>query len=103
MSDYRSIEVLEGIIKQMHVVCKHKQAQVDALRGFAQDVMQSWPEGDVDGADLEAFAITHGLLKPEKRTEPCGESCNCTGYYDADEWAAGIDCNRYTKLLKEDE
>jgi len=30
---------------------------------FSKDIMQEWPEGfDLDGADLQAKAIKHGLL-----------------------------------------
>jgi len=70
-----------------------------ALRGFAKGVMEAWPHGDLDGATLEAQAIKHGLLTPETRTEPCGESCNCAGSVLADEWAAGVTCYRKTPLL----
>lgn len=103
MSDDRSIEVLEGIIRQMHVVCKHKQTQIDALRGFAQDIMESWPESGIDGDELERAAIKYELVKMRPCTTPCKPGCCCTDYYDEEEFAAGIPCYRYTKLLKGDE
>lgn len=72
----------------------------DALRAFAATVMEAWPLGDVDGADLQDAAVKHGLLAPETRTAPCAEEgCNCAGYYAADEWAEGITCYRRTVLL----
>ena len=30
---------------------------------FAKAIMRSWPEGDVDGFELQDLAVKHGLLK----------------------------------------
>lgn len=46
------------------------------LRAFAKEVMQAWPEGDIDGGCLQAIAIKHGLLRA--RVVPC-EECDCDG------------------------
>lgn len=76
------------------------RADLDALRAFAQDVMEAWPMGGLDGGDLQAAAEKHGLLKPEIRHEPCGEGCSCAEYADAREFADGVTCYRKTNLLK---
>jgi hypothetical protein len=72
------------------------QCEVERLRAFVAQVMEAWPLGDVDGGDLQDYAVKHGLLTPETRTSPCGEdgACNCAGYYGNDEWADGITCYR---------
>jgi hypothetical protein len=69
----------------------------DALRAFAREVMQAWPYDDVDGDDLQAMAIKHGMLRPEQRTERCGDKCMCAGYAEAEDWP--ITCYRRTALL----
>ncbi len=69
--------------------------QIEALRGFAQALMVNWFEGlSVDGCDLQDMAETHGLLKPEPRTEPCGQNCTCAEYGDFP-----AECYRQTELL----
>src|SRR5687768_4346231 len=76
------------------------QAVADAWRlcELAQLVMDNWPDGDVDGGDLQEAAIRCGLLEPQTRTEPCSEGCNCMDYYASDEWSEGITCYRKTAL-----
>lgn len=75
-------------------------AERDALRRFAQEIMKHWPEGwGIEGDDLQAIAIKHGLLTPETLHEPCGESCSCAGLVDADDWIEGVTCYRRTALL----
>ncbi len=78
-------------------------AERDALRAFAQELMECWPNGDIDGGALQDAAEKHGLLKPETRHEDCsgacGNACNCAGMYDAKEWEAGVTCYRKTELL----
>lgn len=69
------------------------------LRAFARDVMAAWPDGDVDGGALQEMAVSHGLLVPEARTEPCGDECECAGYYDQAEMADGVTCYRRGPLL----
>lgn len=55
----------------------------DALRAFAQDVMRAWPEGDVDGGDLQAAALRHGLLA---EAEPTQEERGENGLEEGDLW-----------------
>lgn len=47
------------------------------LRAFAREVMESWPDGGIEGDDLPEIAVKHGMLAPEIRHEPCGEWCQC--------------------------
>lgn len=76
------------------------RAEVEALRKFAQSVMEAWPMGDIDGCDLQDLAVDCGLLVPEQRFAPCHEElCSCAEYAQPDEWAAGVECFRKTPLL----
>lgn len=75
------------------------EADRDALRAFAQAVMECWPVGDLDGGTLQDAAVAHGLLVPETRHEPCGEGCNCAENADQQEWILGVVCYRKTPLL----
>lgn len=68
--------------------------EIEALRGFAQEVMNYWPEGwGMEGDQIQKAAADHGLLEPETRTERCGENCGCD--IDSPVWV----CYRKTKLL----
>lgn len=75
-------------------------AERDALRRFAREIMDAWPDGGIEGADLQAIAVKHGLLVPETRHEPCGESCLCAHHVYSDEWP--VTCYRRTALLNGD-
>jgi len=74
-------------------------AERNALRAFAQGVMESWPDGDVDGGYLQDMAEQHGLLKPETFHEACGEDCRCLQYFSSTEWQEGVTCYHQTPLL----
>lgn len=50
---------------------------LEKLRGFANRIMQAWPNGDVDEADLQEAALEFELLVDVVATEPCGEVCMC--------------------------
>ncbi len=73
----------------------------EKLRAFAREVMAAWPEGGIEGDDLQEIAVKHGLLAPEIRHEPCGEWCQCNGIggYGSDDWQRGVECYRRTALL----
>lgn len=73
--------------------------ELEALRAFAQGVMEVWPIGDLDGGTLQDLAVKHGLLKPEIRYTPCGEGCTCAEYATTKEFEAGVECYRKTPLL----
>jgi hypothetical protein len=64
------------------------------LRAFAQQIMTSWPHGDVDGGFLQDAALACGLLTPVTATEPCGENCQCAEFDDFPQT-----CYRKTRLL----
>jgi hypothetical protein len=67
---------------------------------FAQEIMNIWPHGDVDGGELQDIAEKHGLLTPETFYEPCQESgCNCAGMWSREEWEAGVTCYRKKILV----
>ena len=71
------------------------------LRAFAREVMAAWPEGGIEGEDLQEIAVKHGMLAPEIRHEPCGEWCQCNSMncLDSDDWKGGVECYRRTALL----
>jgi hypothetical protein len=80
---------------------QHQQAKLKALASFARDVLSNWPEGGIDGADLQELGIKHGLLilKSPGPKEPCGEDCMCAEYFSDAEWAQGVPCYRYAEAL----
>ena len=60
--------------------CDCKQcvtAQRDLLRDFARAVMQAWPDGGIDGGELQNIALAHGLLRP---AEPPTDWDGCNFY-----------------------
>jgi hypothetical protein len=59
------------------------RVQRDKLRAFAQDIMQAWPEGDVDGGELQEAALRHGLLE---RSEPTQQERDENGLDEYDDW-----------------
>ena len=61
---------------------------IDALFELA-----GWPEGgDIDAFAFQDWAVKYGYLKPETRTEPCGEGCFCVEYHGEDGFEGGITC-----------
>lgn len=78
------------------------QAKCDALRGFAQAVMEDWHEGDLDGGTRQDIAERFGLLRAIERFSPCGEACGCSEYFTESDWKAGQTCFRATTLLTGD-
>lgn len=88
MSREHGLSLLDSEMDEIErvILNNHKDAiqsaltERDALRAFAQEVMQCWPEGGIDGGDIEDAAIRHGLLKEEVRTERCGKRCACAIY-----------------------
>ena len=64
--------------------------------------MKAWPDGGIEGDDLQEIAVKHGMLAPETLFEPCGEWCNCNAGVDVDggEWERGVECFRRTALLR---
>lgn len=56
--------------------------ELTALRAFAQRVMKNWPDGDVDGGELQDAAVKYGLLAPHEVNDRCGEGCRCADVGD---------------------
>lgn len=96
--------ITEHDMKSAAAELRRQHTEIGQLRAFAVEIMSAWPEGGIDGAELESIAFRHGLLEPELKTEPCGEYCTCASDYglSPEEWAAGITCYRKTALLKEE-
>lgn len=73
-----------------------------ALRAFAQDVIDYYDSLSfgMEGRELQEIAEKHGLLRQEKRHEPCGKDCRCEWevHFDS-EWKTGVICYRRTPLL----
>jgi hypothetical protein len=74
--------------------------ELEALRAFAQELMELWPDGAPDGApdggELQEIAVKHGPLTLTTPIVPCGENCGCTEFYSAGDEA---ECYRRTPLL----
>lgn len=67
--------------QQLAQVTKEQQRYI----GFIRAIMRSWPEGDMDGGELQDVAHQHGILELHAVTEPCrpeSESggCQCAEY-----------------------
>lgn len=70
--------------------------QLQQLRAFAQELLKDFPYGGaIEGWDLEALAVKHGLLLPTEVSEACGEACGCAAYGDG----FPMTCNKRTALL----
>jgi hypothetical protein len=94
-------DAADALTQQAAELCADKTAELERPRAFANDIMEAWPMGGIDGADLQDIAEKHGMLLPVTMTAPCHEECNCTDYgLTPDEWARGHVCYRKTALLK---
>lgn len=58
---------------------------LEALRAFARKLMLNWPEGGVDGGELQDVAEEFGLLAGQRVTQSCGDNCACAEYDLLDE------------------
>ena len=90
------VKIVDGTIAARRISVENKK-----LRAFAVEVMEAWPDGGIEGDDLQEIAVKHGMLAPEIRHEPCGEWCQCNGIgdYGGDDWQRGVECYRRTALL----
>ena len=71
------------------------------LLAFAREILAVWPEGGIEGGDLQDIAVEHGLLVPETRYAPCDEECcPCAWSATEKEFAAGVICYRRAEWLK---
>lgn len=73
-----------------------------ALRAFAQEVSDYFDLSSfgMEGSELQEIAEKHGLLRQERRHEPCGKECRCEweAHFDGD-LATGVMCYQRTSLL----
>ncbi len=77
MSD--AIEVGESALRTIATL----RAERERLLAFAHRCIEVAREGsDVDGGDVQAWAIEAQLLVPEQRTTHCGEACRCAEFTD---------------------
>ena len=74
----------------------------DSLLAFARKILAAWPEGGIEGDDLQDIAVEHGLLVAETRYSPCAEEawCWCARYATEEEFADGVVCYRRAEWLK---
>ena len=88
----RIVIALRARLAAAEAAARERGEALRNLRGFAQRIMQNWPEGDVDGGELQDAAEAHGLLTREDRTDYCGdeEACSCC------EQSAAFGCMRFT-------
>lgn len=69
-------------------------ADLAALRAFAQDALENFADGDLDGGTRQDLAVKHGLLRPVEVAQACGEHCVCAEYGDFP-----MECYRKTPRL----
>lgn len=77
--------------------CDCREDQHARLLAFARDILESWPDGGIDGGELQELADKHGLLIPTERSEPCGEDCVCAAEYGLGEFP--LTCYRRADFL----
>lgn len=83
--------------------CAHQSPVSDELlrlRAFARRVLQAWPEGDLDGGELQEAAVAAQLLVPHTVTTPCGENCGCADFHGSADMAEGVNCYRRAPTLR---
>lgn len=63
---------------------KRLTAERDELRKFVGRVLGEARQymSDIDGGDVQAWAVECGLLEEWTPTEPCGEQCECAEVAD---------------------
>lgn len=66
----------------------------EALLKFASKVVEQCLDGcDVDGGDVQDWAVEAGLLIPTEVNDACGEYCSCA------EWGFPTTCYKYCEAL----
>lgn len=63
----------------MHRYVAGLETEYAKLREFVLWALRTGPfeGGNLDGADVEAQALAHGIIEPREMTEPCREDCMC--------------------------
>jgi len=66
------------------VVLADCQREIERLRKFVGRVLGEARQymSDIDGGDVQAWAVECGLLEEWTPTEPCGEQCECAEVAD---------------------
>lgn len=77
-------------------------AERDALRQFAREMMYAWPDGGIEGGELQESAVRCGLLTEVKRDQWCGDNCACAEFHDWDDDALPVTCLRKAAWLNKD-
>lgn len=79
-------------------------SEIQKMKAFINALLDEYyPEcGDIDGASFQDIAEEKGILIPEIRYQPCGESCVCAEVVYSEEWKDGFKCYRAAEWLKED-
>lgn len=64
-----------------------QREQLKKLRAFAQAIFADFPDlSTLDGGDIQALGIDHGLLTPVEMSAPCDPDCFCAEYHGSDAW-----------------
>jgi hypothetical protein len=88
----------EDVLRDFAALADAKDAELARLRAFARRIMQAWPDGDVDGLELQEAAVEAGILRETRPREACGESCRCADYYGDRNFRDGhVVCYRVVK------
>lgn len=64
--------------QQLAQVTQNEARYISLIRA----IVRSWPDGDLDGGELQELAYQHGILERREVTEPCGDACRCADYGD---------------------
>ena len=94
MAEWHRAELFAEQLQAAESQLAELRGKRDSLRAFANDVMEDWWEGDLDGGSRQDIAERHGLIAPITVTEACGDSCVC-----AEVDAFPLTCYRRTELL----
>ena len=75
ITDVNTFSTYDGFAKKAPVirvvkreVCAAIESECEKLRAFANEIMDCWPDGDVDGGFLQELAIWHGLIVPDRKS-----------------------------------
>lgn len=78
------------------------RAELDALRQFAREMMDAWPDGGIEGDELQESAVRCGLLTETQRSEWCGDNCACGEFHDFNDDRLPVTCLRKAAWLVKD-
>ena len=61
-------------LEDLHGLLKQKEAENEALKRFAREVIQAMREGGIDGFGIQELAVKHGLIEAAVATEADAEA-----------------------------